>query len=142
MKNELLKYNINRDEYLEKYSTLYSSFFNVLLYKKYSKVFCESYVEKLIKKYDANYMINLYIKETDKDYLYKWYTDDNMYYMCIGKLQMINKKNQTYGNYYIVLKFKFNQALTKGKIVNFQEFLTIDEYVNRYKQAENMHEII
>lgn len=135
MKNKLLKYKLNIDEYKKLYG-FYIQYINYyiankkLKYKNSGKIYGIGYT--------FEDLINGYINHTEKDHLFELYTsEDNYFYTCVGNLPMYDRNDKKYGDYFLIIKLKSNINRSLFKIEKINEYLKIEDFVNRYKKVED-----
>lgn len=134
MKNLLLKYKLN----IEEYKKMYGFFINYIgtyisnKHKKYKDI-------KLIGiYYTFEDLINGYINHTEKDHLFELYTNGiRNFYICVGNLPMYDRNDKKYGDYFLVVNLKSDISMKKFKIECINEYLKIEDFINRYKKVED-----
>lgn len=134
MKNLLIKYKLN----IEEYKKMYGFFINYIgtyisnKHKKYKDI-------KLIGiYYTFEDLINGYINHTEKDHLFELYTNGiRNFYICVGNLPMYDRNDKKYGDYFLVVNLKSDISMKKFKIECINEYLKIEDFINRYKKVED-----
>lgn len=134
MNTNLLNYNVNIEYYLKEYEFFFNCI-RILLIKKYNKMFKMTFNCNDIIFY--NELINNYIKHTNKNHLFELRSNDNKhFYLCIGNFNMLNFERKYYGNYFLVLHFRSTLKLNHFELLNFKQYLHIEEFTEKYKLVD------
>lgn len=140
MNTKLLNYKMNIDEYINRYNILFRSI-EILLRNHYIKLYKnseKSYGKNIaLKSTIYNDLLINYINLNNKDELFKIRSNDKKhFYICIGNLPMYDKNVKYYGNYNLVMHYSATNKLNKFKLLNFKQYLKIEDYINEYELVD------
>jgi hypothetical protein len=135
MKNLLIKYKLN----IEEYENMYGFFINYIGMYIYNKKKKYTNVNEIIGiYYTFDDLINGYINHTEKDHLFELYTNGiRNFYICIGNLSMYDRNNKKYGDYFLVVNLRSDIGMKNFKIECINEYLKIEDFINKYKKVED-----
>ena len=135
MKNLLIKYKLN----FEEYKNMYGFFvFYIAAYIHNKKKKYKNVNELIGLYYTFEDLINGYINHTEKDHLFELYTNGiRNFYICVGNLPMYDRNDKKYGDYFLVVNLRSDRSMKIFKLECINEYLKIEDFINRYKKVED-----